>query len=119
MRQLGWILGPLVFAAAVPFAGCTKAGETCVTDIDCGENAVCVEIETTTKKEKVKRCLLTCSNDRDCTLSGRFGKSCRPIFDTASGPAAVEPRVRYGRPNTDTTTRGAIRVCRDEKDGVR
>lgn len=115
--HLRWLIVLLAFAS--PLGGCTKAGESCTTDVDCGDDAVCVDIETTGKKEKVKRCLMTCSVDRDCTLSGRVGKSCRPINDQASGPAAVEPRVRYGRPNTDTTTRGAIRVCRDEKDGVR
>jgi len=115
------IVGPLALAASLlaGAAGCTKAGQPCETDLDCGDNAVCVDIETSGKKEKVKRCRLTCSVDRDCPLSGRIGKSCRPINDQASGPAVVEPRVRYGRPNTDRTTRGAIRVCRDDRDGVR
>ena len=100
-------------------SACNSTPTNCSTDVDCGDNAVCVEIETTGAKDKVKRCLMTCSVDRDCILSGRLGKSCRPIQDSASGPAAVEPRIRYGRANTDSTTRGTIRVCRDEKDGVR
>jgi len=119
MRKLSILSAAVFLCASGALAGCTKSGQPCETDLDCGESAVCVEIETTQKKEKVKRCLMTCSTDRDCTLSGRFGKSCRPILDSASGPAAVEPRIRYGRPNTDTTTRGSIRVCRDQQDGVR
>ena len=102
-------------ATTFALAGCVKPAEgPCKTDIDCGKDAVCVEA-TVNGKEKVKRCFSTCTHDRDCLFSGQFSASCRPIVDSASGPGAI----RHHQANTDRMTRGAIRVCRFENDGVR
>lgn len=106
-----------VALAALGLSGCASSA-TCATDAQCGSTSICVELETQ-PGVKAKRCLPTCASDTDCMLMGRFGKSCRTIVDKASGPAGMELGDRYGRPNTNVTTRGSMKVCRDSNDVIK
>lgn len=113
MRWLPLLALPLGLA----LAGC-QDDTACTTDAQCGDQSACVEVGTQPGKLE-KRCLLTCSHDRDCTLSGRFGTTCRPVMDKATGPGTLEARDRVGRANVEVTTQGTIKVCRSNKQVVR
>lgn len=110
-----WTWGLL---AGLALGGCAGGGNPCTTDAQCTSGAVCVEVKTPSGAY-VKRCLPTCSSGTDCFLAGRFGKDCRLLNDSATGPATVETRDRYQAPNVNRTTRGTIKICRGPQDIVR
>jgi hypothetical protein len=100
-------------------AGCS-AGKPCASDADCPTHAVCAVDRAAAQAGEGRRCLATCATDADCLLVGGFGAKCRPLQDAALGPATIELRDRIAghRANVDRTTRGAIRVCRNDEQAV-
>jgi len=102
--------------AALGLAGCASGGP-CTTDAQCSNSSICVEVKTHSGTY-AKRCVPTCSRDSDCFFAGRFGKDCRLLNDTASGPAAVEQN-RIHNLNLNRTTRGTMKICRGPQDIVR
>lgn len=105
----------LVPALAVLLAACASGGP-CTTDAQCGASAVCVSLRAEGDKgPEQRRCRRTCAGDSDCLLAGG---QCRALSDRATGPATVETRDRVGIMNANRTTRGAIRICRGEKEVV-
>ena len=101
-------------------AGCNSY-RPCKTDSDCGAAEICAESKFGTEKVKQKQCTATCVTDTDCVLAGKFGKSCRPIQDTASGPANTNARSSMSNSpgQNDPTSRGAIRICRDNTESLK
>jgi hypothetical protein len=104
--------------AVAVLAACSCASrKSCKTDADCGNSAVCIELGER-PGDRVRRCRATCTTESDCLLAAGFGKQCRALADTASGPATLELRQRYVAPNVSYTTRGTIRICRGAKEVI-